>query len=77
MDRHPPGAAALDVSFLKDTRIRERVTIQFRTEFFNFLNHANMESPGASQLQITNKAFGQITGASRPREVQFALKLIL
>jgi hypothetical protein len=72
-----PGAAALDVSFLKDTRIRERVTVQFRTEFFNFLNHANLEAPGGSQLQITNKAFGQITGASRPREVQFALKLIL
>jgi hypothetical protein len=34
-----------DVSVVKDTKIRERLTAQFRAEFFNVLNHANFSDP--------------------------------
>jgi hypothetical protein len=71
-----PGSYNFDLSFFKTTRITERMALQFRSEFFNFLNHANFDSPAASQLQIINKNFGQITSASVPREIQFALKLL-
>ena len=34
-----------DVSLVKDTKIKERITAQFRAEFFNVLNHANFSDP--------------------------------
>jgi len=34
-----------DLSVLKETRIKERLTAQFRAEFFNILNHANFSDP--------------------------------
>jgi outer membrane receptor protein involved in Fe transport len=34
-----------DVSVVKDTKIKERLTAQFRAEFFNVLNHANFSDP--------------------------------
>ena len=42
-----PGLATWDLSFLKDTPIRERLNLQFRAEFFNILNHANFNTPNA------------------------------
>jgi hypothetical protein len=32
-------------SLHKDTSIGERANLQFRTEFFNILNHANFNTP--------------------------------
>jgi len=34
-----PGFAQLDVSLLKDTQISESSKLQFRAEFYNFINH--------------------------------------
>ena len=34
-----------DLSVLKETKIKERLTAQFRAEFFNVLNHANFSNP--------------------------------
>jgi hypothetical protein len=34
-----------DLSVVKDTKIKERLTAQFRAEFFNVLNHANFSDP--------------------------------
>jgi hypothetical protein len=34
-----------DLSILKETKIKERLTAQFRAEFFNVLNHANFSDP--------------------------------
>jgi TonB-dependent receptor-like protein len=39
------GFADWDVSVVKDTKIKERFTVQFRAEFFNVLNHANFSDP--------------------------------
>lgn len=68
-----PGLNNWDVSFLKDTRMSEHVTLQFRAEFFNFFNHAQFNAPDTS----INSAFvGQIRSARDARISQLALKLL-
>ena len=51
----------------------DRVRLEFRTEFFNALNHAQFANPSVS---FTSASFGRILSTSvNPRVVQFALKL--
>src|SRR5205814_293362 len=42
-----PGRTNLDASLFKDFRVRERLTVQFRAEAFNLLNHAQFGQPNA------------------------------
>jgi carboxypeptidase family protein len=67
-----PGIFNLDFGLYKDFRLSERLTMQFRSEYFNSLNRANFNGLSTS---LTSGAYGQITGASDGREIQFALKL--
>ena len=55
-----PGLEQFDASLLKSTRITERLTAQFRVEFFNLLNHSNFASPAASgnNLLTAGSSFG-------------------
>lgn len=53
--------------------VREGMALQFRSEFFNLLNHTNF---GAPSTDITTAAFGTITSAYPARQIQFALKLM-
>jgi hypothetical protein len=39
------GFVNWDVSLVKETRIKERLTAEFRAEFFNVLNHTNFSDP--------------------------------
>jgi hypothetical protein len=69
-----PGNVNWDTSILKTTHITEKTTIQFRTDFFNILNHPQFSNPGVEQNTNT---FGVITTTStNPRIVQFALKFL-
>jgi hypothetical protein len=52
---------------------REGMGIQFRSEFFNLLNHTNYGPPTAD---ITSAAFGTIRSAFPGRQIQFALKFM-
>jgi hypothetical protein len=80
-----PGLATWDFSVLKDTRIRERLNLQFRAEIFNLLNRANFNTPNlivftpptlANPSGLSGTA-GAITSTSTTsRQVQFALKLL-
>jgi hypothetical protein len=80
-----PGLATWDFSVLKDTRIRERMNLQFRAEIFNLLNRANFNTPNlivftpptaANPTGLSGTA-GAITSTSTSsRQVQFALKLL-
>jgi hypothetical protein len=74
-----PGLTNLDVSLFKTTAVTEKIGLQFRAEFFNVLNHANLGTPNATAFSGTsvNAAAGLITTlATPPRQIQFGLKLV-
>ena len=80
-----PGLATWDFSVLKDTRIHERMNLQFRAEIFNLLNRANFNTPNlivftpptAAHPSGVSGTAGAITSTSTTaRQVQFALKLL-
>ncbi len=74
-----PGLAEWDFSVLKDTPIRERLTLQFRAELFNLLNRANFNQPNAVVFTPTgvSPTAGVVTSTSTTsRQVQLGLKLI-
>ncbi len=43
-----PGYAETDISLTKNTRINERMSLQFRAEIFNIFNHPNFSVPGGT-----------------------------
>jgi hypothetical protein len=74
-----PGLATWDFSALKDTRISERLNLQFRAEIFNLLNRANFNLPNAVVFTPSgvSPTAGAITStATTARQVQFGLKLL-
>jgi Carboxypeptidase regulatory-like domain/TonB-dependent Receptor Plug Domain len=74
-----PGLATWDLSFLKNTTIRERLTLQFRAELFNLLNRANFNTPNSIVFTPAglSPTAGVITSTSTTaRQVQFGLKLL-
>jgi hypothetical protein len=68
-----PGLQTLNLSLVKNTRIREGMSLQFRAESFNFVNHPNLNLPDNF---IGSPTFGQILSAQDPRHIQFGLKLL-
>jgi hypothetical protein len=76
-----PSMAELDFSLLKNTRVFERSTLQFRAEFFNVLNRANFSTPNAvvftSATTVPAPTAGVITATgTTSRQIQFGLKLL-
>jgi len=67
-----PGLDNYNMSLLKDTKILDRYTLQFRAEFFNVFNHTQFSSVNGN---FNSSTFGQATGAADPRLGQLALKL--
>jgi hypothetical protein len=81
-----PSLFNVDFGILKDTKINERVRLQFRGELFNILNHTNLSFPASSLFSGSPtptatlgrvSTAGQITTYAAPsREIQLGLKLI-
>ena len=83
-----PGIGRWDFSLFKDIPLNERFRLQFRSEFFNILNHPTFNAPGfggngvralPGSTDFLSANFGRI-GSTRfpfndPRQIQFALKL--
>src|SRR5579864_4900526 len=69
-----PGFEQWDLGVDKSFRIWERVNLQFRSEFFNILNHTNFGIPDPRVND--GAAFGTIRSTYPPRQIQFALKLL-
>jgi Carboxypeptidase regulatory-like domain/TonB-dependent Receptor Plug Domain len=67
-----PGLEDLDITLARDFRVKERVSMKFRVEFFNALNHTNFAYPSGT---VDGGAFGTISTASDPRQLQFALRI--
>ena len=79
-----PGQFNFDFSVLKNTRLFEKQSLQFRAEFFNILNHAQFDNPNPNSIpyqpalpNISAPNFGQIVNTSvNPRVIQLALKYV-
>jgi hypothetical protein len=75
-----PGFTDIDCAVSKETKITERVGLQFRGEAFNLFNHPNFGQP---QNNMAVATFGQITATrtvrgdlGSSRQIQLALKLL-
>jgi hypothetical protein len=68
-----PGVNNFDLSFIKNTQIRENVRLQFQAEAINALNHPQFVNPTTTP---TSTAFGVVTGTySWQRIIEFGMKL--
>jgi hypothetical protein len=79
-----PDSQELDMNLEKDTKINERLNVQFRAEFFNLLNRANFRNPSGAIFQSVTATSGaptanagQITLTNTTsRQIQFGIKLL-
>jgi hypothetical protein len=85
-----PDNITFNPSLQKNTKLTERLNIQFRAEFFNVFNHTNYANPGFPTFQqgastnnitvasgSTLPTFGQLNSVSGTmRQIQFGLKAI-
>ena len=67
-----PGFFNIDASVIKQTAITERVNLQLRFEFFNVLNHGNLNGVDSN---LADSSFGTSTAAFNPRWLQIAAKI--
>jgi hypothetical protein len=76
-----PGYQIWDFSLFKNFPITERTKLEFRAEFFNVFNHPNLQFAKSGPQNSINTttfgtpAFGFLTAARDPRQIQLALKL--
>jgi len=73
------GLRNFDVGLKRAFRITESVSFQFRSEFFNLVNHPNLALPNQSAASssfasVSRAAFQSQTGAQR--QIQFAGKIV-
>jgi hypothetical protein len=66
-----PGIIAWDTSVFKEFPITETKRLEFRSEFFNIMNHPNLTT---TNLSYGSASFGFPSAASTPRQIQFAMK---
>lgn len=76
-----PGLAEFDASVKKLTPLAERMTLQFRVEIFNLLNHTNFGTPNEVVYSAAGTTLSPTAGvitstASTSRQIQFGLKLL-
>jgi carboxypeptidase family protein/TonB-dependent receptor-like protein len=82
-----PGFFNLDFAMMKNTKVSEKLDVQFRAEFFNATNHPNFRAPtgppgatlftGTAAAPIPNPNVGRILSTvNSSRQIQFGLKFI-
>ena len=62
------------MALLKNLRLSESKSLQFRLEAFNVFNHAQFFGAAAVDGGIDDNLFGQVVRAAPPRLMQVALK---
>ena len=76
-----PGVENWDASLLKSFPLGESRRLEFRSEFYNLLNHTNFlfAAPGPqngnNSTVLGSSTFGYVTASRPPRQIQLALKL--
>lgn len=72
-DIRSAGLNNWDFAVLKNIKVTERVGIQFRSEFFNLFNRAQMAMPGSV---VGTASFGVVSAqGNSPRNIEFGLRL--
>ncbi len=74
-----PSFLQVDASAIKDTRLTERLNLQFRAEIFNLFNTPNFAPPntvvGTPNFGRIFNTVGRTIGSGTARQIQFALRL--
>jgi hypothetical protein len=70
-----PALSNTDFAVIKDFAWKERLKVQFRSEFFNAFNQVNFNNPD-SRVADGPGAFGVIQSANSGRVIQFGLKIL-
>lgn len=68
-----PAYKDVDLGLFKNTKLNERMNLQFRAEAFNLFNRVNLYNPIGS---MGSPQFGQSVSAFASRELQLGLKLL-
>jgi len=71
-----PGMNNFDLALLKNLRLTEGKSLQFRIEAFNAFNHAQFFGPQSVDGNIDSATFGQVMSAAPPRLVQVGAKFL-
>jgi len=71
-----PGLQEVDASLEKVFKPSERVNVQFRTEVFNLLDHANFYIPGFNVFAGSAGVITRLVSYPGGRELQFGLKVL-
>ena len=71
-----PGWSNLDFSVVKETKITESKTLQFRAEFFNLFNQVMFNAPGSTVSSTGFGLIGSTVPGTNEREIQFGLRFI-
>jgi Carboxypeptidase regulatory-like domain/TonB dependent receptor len=69
-----PGINNFDLALLKNLKLTESKSLQFRLEAFNVFNHAQFFGPNSVDGNIGSATFGQVISAAAPRLAQVAVK---
>ena len=70
-----PGTVNVDFSVFKNMQLRDRLHAQFRAEFFNVLNHTNLQAP-VDNYTLGVSGAGQVDQTSTTsRQIQFGAKV--
>jgi hypothetical protein len=71
-----PGIENVDAALVRSIRLSDSTKVQFRTDFYNVLNHPNFVAPPTMQNFADSPDFGALFVARSPRIVQIGLKFI-
>jgi hypothetical protein len=69
-----PGMDNYDMAVLKNVRLTEAKSLQFRIEAFNAFNHAQFFGPQSVDGNIDSPTFGNVISAAPPRLMQVGAK---
>ena len=67
-----PSYQVFDLSFRKGFPLRGEARLQIQADLFNAFNKLNLDNP---QTNFSNAAFGEITSAGPPRNVQLGIRV--
>ena len=72
-----PGFAEVDAVLAKNTRLAEQLNLELRFEFYNVLNHPNLQGLSQSNgtTDLSNANFGKSTAQYTPRYLQIGARI--